>query len=84
MRQIKQSTLNLFLIIFVVLSMIGCGTTRAVLVPPGELIRIGPDVRGQVYVWNGTEWILSDDKVIIPEGWFAGPLDTNDINKKDN
>lgn len=39
------------------------------------LVRIGPDVRGRVYTWDGTEWVLSRNSVQLPEGWYCGPLD---------
>jgi len=51
-----------------------CGNTRVVFVHPAEhdLVRLGPDVRGHVYYWNGSEWELSKNVVHIPEGWYAG------------
>ena len=36
---------------------------------------LGPKVTGRVYYWNGTEWELSKNRVTLPEGWLAGPLD---------
>lgn len=52
----------------------GCGGTRVVFVHPADhdLVRLGPDVRGHVYFWNGSEWELSKNVVHIPEGWYAG------------
>ena len=53
----------------------GCGTTRVVFVDTeADLVRLGPDVRGTVYVRKGGEWIKSKNKVTLPEGWIAGPL----------
>ncbi len=40
----------------------------------GDLIRIGPNVTGRVYVLKGGEWVLTK-KTKIPEGWFAGALE---------
>jgi len=48
----------------------GCGTTRAVFIHDGDLIRIGPNVKGSVYVLQGGEWVLTK-AVKIPEGWYA-------------
>lgn len=45
------------------------------LVPDGEIVRIGPGVRGRVYVWDGTAWELSRNAVEIPEGWHAGRVE---------
>lgn len=52
----------------------GCGSTRTVFVNPSDhdLVRLGPDVRGHVYFWNGSSWELSANKVLLPEGWYAG------------
>ena len=56
----------------------GCLTsgTRVVFIPTSDtLVRLGPDVQGHVYYWTGTEWELSKNRVTLPEGWLAGPLD---------
>ena len=42
--------------------------------PNDNLVRIGPNVKGRVYVWDGDKWELSRNKVSLPEGWLAGPL----------
>lgn len=53
----------------------GCHGHRVVFVPESDgLIRLGPDVTGYVYYWNGTEWELSSTPVVLPEGWYAGSL----------
>ena len=53
----------------------GCGSTRVVFVDTqADLVRLGPDVSGRVYVLTGGEWILSKKKVKLPEGWYAGGL----------
>jgi len=61
------------------LFLIGCGSTRVVFVDTkSNLIRIGPDVSGKIYVQKNGEWVLSKNKVKIPEGWYAGGLPTDD------
>ena len=35
------------------------------------MVRIGPDVSGRVYFQKNGEWILSKNKVRLPEGWYA-------------
>jgi len=58
-----------------VLFAIGCGTTRTIFIDTeADLVRIGPDVQGRVYVRIDGEWILGKNKVRLPEGWIAGPL----------
>jgi len=53
----------------------GCGTTRVVFVKTdSDVVRIGPNVSGKVYFRKGGEWVLSKNKVKLPEGWYAGAL----------
>jgi len=52
----------------------GCGGTR-VLLPESGVVRAGPDVRGRVYQWTGTEWELSRNRVQVPEGWWMGAVE---------
>jgi len=57
----------------------GCvnGGKRVVFIDPDDtLIRLGPDVRGHVYWYNGPDqgWVYSRNKVQLPEGWFAGSM----------
>jgi len=55
-----------------------CGTTRVVFVDTqADLVRLGPDVKGTVYVSKDGQWIKSKNKVHLPEGWIAGPLPKN-------
>lgn len=62
------------LAVFMAVLLTGCGSTRAVFVDATDhnLVRLGPDVRGHVYFWNGSSWELSSNKVLLPEGWYAG------------
>ena len=53
-------------------SLTGCAA-RTVLVPEAAPIRIGPDVRARVYVRVDGEWILGDNRVAVPEGWYCVP-----------
>jgi hypothetical protein len=54
---------------------LGCGSTRVVFVDTqADIIRLGPDVSGKVYVLTNGEWTLSKKKVKLPEGWYAGAL----------
>ena len=67
----------LFLVSCGMLGLTGCLTSgkKAVFIQPSDnLVRIGPNVKGRVYVWDGKQWELSRNKVTIPEGWMAGPL----------
>lgn len=53
----------------------GCGGPRVVMVPETTgVLRLGPDVRGHVYVLTGGEWVLSRNKVRLPEGWYVTDL----------
>ena len=54
---------------------LGCGSTRVVFVDTQtQLVRVGPNVTGKVYVLKNGEWTLSKNKVKLPEGWYAGAL----------
>lgn len=55
-----------------VASLSGCAA-RTVLVPEAAPVRLGPDVRGRVYVRVSDEWILSDNRVALQEGWYLVP-----------
>ncbi len=37
-----------------------------------DVVRLGPDVRGPVYVMRNGQWVLTG-RVTLPEGWYAGP-----------
>ena len=50
----------------------GCAA-RTVLVPESSPIRIGPETRARVYVRVDGEWILGDNCVTVPEGWYVVP-----------
>ena len=59
--------------------LLGCGSTRVVFVDTqADLVRLGPDVSGKVYVLKNGEWTLSKKKVKLPEGWYAGALPKED------
>ncbi len=62
----------------------GCVNTRVVFINPSDdVIRIGPNVKGRVYFYNEEEqaWQLSNNKSLIPEGWYAGNIETLDKNE---
>lgn len=68
------------ILILISLLLMGCGSTRVVFVDTqSNLVRIGPNFpAGKVYILKDGEWILSKNKVKLPEGWYAGGLPTED------
>jgi len=73
---LQRGMLLQYLLVFVTVGLVGCGGSRIVFVPESDgLIRLGPSMRGHVYYWNGSSWELSNNKVSLPEGWYAGSLD---------
>jgi uncharacterized protein YceK len=68
------------ILILISLLLMGCGSTRVVFVDTqSNLVRIGPEFpAGKVYILKDGEWILSKNKVKLPEGWYAGGLPTDD------
>lgn len=47
--------------------------TRTVVIDSSsDVVRLGPGVRGPVYVLKDGAWVRTG-KVTLPEGWYAGP-----------
>ena len=40
---------------------------------PTDLIKLGPGVKGRVYVVTKDGWLLGASELLIPEGWLASP-----------
>lgn len=49
------------------------GCARTILVPEASPIRIGPETVSRIYVRQDGEWVLSQNRVVIPEGWYCVP-----------
>ena len=75
---------SLCLLMIVSMSAVSCSgvqSQRTVLVPPiawvdgtpTDLIRLGPGCRGKVYVTVDGQTELSQNEVVLPEGWYAVP-----------
>jgi len=78
MNLLQGKTLLLLLSLLGILGICGCESSRVVFVPESDgLIRVGPDVKGKVYYWNGNSWELSANKILLPEGWYAGSMDVD-------
>jgi hypothetical protein len=59
---------------FAVLAVVfASGCARTVLVSDGSPMRIGQGTAGRVYTRQAGEWVLSPDRVEIPEGWYVVP-----------
>ena len=66
---------NILALTITLILLTGCGSSRVVFVDTkNNLVRIGPNVEGKVYVLKNGEWVLSKNKVKLPEGWYAGGL----------
>ena len=90
-----QRTLNKLLLTCAMLglvgSILGCVSSnpRVVLIPPivttpegvSDLIRLGPDVRGHIYVFTADGFVLSADPVTLPEGWLAAPPPSREVSR---
>ncbi len=71
----KAKILKIILATTLLISLTGCGSTRVVFVDTqADLVRIGPDVTGRCYILKDGEWILSKNKLKLPEGWYAGGI----------
>jgi len=49
------------------------GCTRTILVPEASPIRIGPMVKGRIYILDDGKWRLSDESIVLNEGWYVVP-----------
>lgn len=49
-----------------------CATKTVVIDSRADVVRLGPDVKGSVYVYRDGQWVKTK-RVNLPEGWFAGP-----------
>ena len=73
-----KQLLKLSAVLTLSLILLGCGSTKVVFVDThAQMVRIGPDVKGKVYVLKNGEWVLSKNKLQLPEGWYAGALPTD-------
>ena len=74
-----MKTIQILLLSSLAFALLGCGSTRVVFVDTqADLVRLGPDVQGRVYVLTNGAWTLSKKKVKLPEGWYAGGLPVDD------
>jgi hypothetical protein len=83
---LSLKNLGLLLYLFVSVGISGCATLseskKVVIVQESDaLFKIGPNVSGRVYFWNGKEWELSENEVKLPEGWLTGPLNSTNTSK---
>ena len=70
-----KQTLKILAVLSFSLFILGCGSTRVVFIDTqAQMVRIGPDVKGRVYVLKDGEWVLSKNKMHLPEGWYAGGI----------
>lgn len=75
----NQMIKNTLILLCSLMVFAGCGSTRVVFVDTqSNLVRIGPNVEGKVYVLKNGEWVLSKNKVKLPEGWYAGGIPTEE------
>ena len=50
----------------------GCGS-RAVFIPDQSPVRLGPGVKGRVWMLVDGQWALSSNSVELPEGMYIVP-----------
>jgi hypothetical protein len=81
---LRLKNLGLLLCLLGIVGIQGCASfseaKKVVIVQESDaLFKIGPNVVGRLYFWNGKEWELSQNEIKLPEGWLTGPL--NSTNK---
>lgn len=67
-----RTLLNLSASLGLLICATSCATKTVALDSQADVVRLGPDVRGKVFIWQNGAWTLSG-KVTLPEGWYAGP-----------
>lgn len=50
----------------------GCATRVVILDSNADVVRLGSNVRGDVYIWQSGSWVKTGT-THLPEGWYAGP-----------
>jgi len=63
-----------------------CGSTKTVFLNPSydnngdihKILRVGPDIKGTIYFWDGSKWTESKDEHVYPEGWVLLPAPPKD------
>jgi ferric-dicitrate binding protein FerR (iron transport regulator) len=65
------------------LALSGCAGPRVVFLPASEApVRAGPGMRGRVWVWDGTQWELSANRVDVPEGFYIWSVNGDEVPTK--
>ena len=67
-----QTLLKVFVTAGLLACASSCVTKVVVLDSQSDVVRLGKNVRGNVYVWQHGDWTKTG-KVTLPEGWYAGP-----------
>lgn len=72
-----QTLLKLCVIGGLLICVSGCGLlrpTRVVVIDAAsDVVRLGPDVRGTIYLQAADGSWVKQGKAKLPEGWYAGP-----------
>jgi len=67
-----QTLLKVFVTAGLLAFVSGCVTKVVVLDSNADVVRLGANVRGDVYIWQSGSWVKTG-KTHLPEGWYAGP-----------
>lgn len=55
--------------------LIGCATKTVIIDTSKDVVRLGPDVKGHIYLFRNGAWVPTGS-VTLPWGWYAGPPPT--------
>ena len=70
-------------VVALALALGGCAGPRVVFLPASDApVRAGPGMRGRVWVWNGTQWELSANRVDVPEGFYIWSVSGDEVPAK--
>ena len=65
--------ISLCLVVLVGVLVTGCVASRTIFVPEESPMRVGPRNEMLVYTFENGQWVLSSNKIKVPEGWYLVP-----------
>ena len=63
---------KLFATVGLIICAAGCLPKTVVVDSQSDVVRLGSNVSGSVYVYREGRWVKTG-KIKLPEGWYAGP-----------
>jgi hypothetical protein len=65
--------ISLSFVVLVGIFVTGCVASRTIFVPEESPMRVGPNNSTLVYTYEDGKWVLAENRIKIPEGWYIVP-----------